>query len=142
MPFDFNSIASSNLATIGFPGKELTGGYAERVTDALAQAAGIDICSITVTGDGVTPVILEGSVRQADRSTDFQFFQIRDGAGGTGTIYASCIVRSLSATVYAKQRIAAFSGVKTFYWRAETPSAGNYSIYASPPMWLRATWAG
>lgn len=117
-------------------------------TDAGASAAQ-DITSITVVGDGVTPIIIEWGIGQVQTSGVVMqvIAAIWDGAGATGTRYTrqGVLEPAASVSVYAffgsSQRIT-HSGSKTFYLHLSTTAGTADPIISSTqPAYLRARWA-
>jgi hypothetical protein len=127
-------------------GEQVAGGFQTATSDSSGQG---DKLSMTVVGDGVTPIQLEGyghAITTGAAGTALHY-SIWDGAGGTGNILARELTNVAGAT-YAeplnpKNVIAPFTGSKTFYMflvaAAGTPSAVETSL--TTRRWLRATWA-
>jgi len=158
MPFDFNSIAAANLATTGFPGKEVTSPV-ERITSftsaTLNASRSTAITSITITGDNATPILLELLIPTWQTTTlsatSEIVFEMWDGTIGSGTRLAFDDKHAVTNVLFnghvtLKRRIAAFSGSKTININAFNATVSNAVVVAyaatDNPMLLRATWAG
>lgn len=141
----FHSAASSGPNVV-VPGAELSGGYGQ--ITANTSGAG-DKISITVVGDGVTPVMLEGHARSATSTTASSqiILQIWDGPGATGSMYMETVTIEEGATggvpVIIKRRVPAWVGPRTFYlYLNNTLGTPGIQAAANAPAYLRATWAG
>lgn len=131
---------------VPIPGKELFGG----VATLTANSSGPDAMSVSVIGDGVTPVRVELDAQYLQTAAvagTGVFARIRDGAAGTGTVHAEALTTSpapgygFNARIAA--RVAAFSGAKTFYYNITVgASTVTLGANAAAPATLRATWAG
>lgn len=134
--------------TLPTSGGQVIGGYKEAVADV---AAG-DVLSMSVIGDGITPMNIRVGAMTQNTTATFpvaNIFEVWDGAGGTGVRYAESripITTGLSAYPLAHPIqdaiIPAFSGPKTVYLRL-TASAGTPSVaaLANRKAFIRATWA-
>lgn len=127
-------------------GQQLAGGYAQFVADSAGAG---DKLSMTVVGDGVTPVQVQFdaiSMGSSGAAGTNLYVQLRDGASGTGTQLAVSQVHTpgVSYAVPAKlpAHLPAFTGSKTLYLNLQN-GAGTPTIQAAAgyPAWLRATWA-
>lgn len=112
------------------PGQQVPGGFA-KTTASIAVAAGGSALSITVTGDGVTPMRIDAHavvmnaatvVAIADGATYIQGVQCMNGTGATPSVV-----------------VPAFTGSKTFHLRST--SAATFTASGNWPVTLRATWA-
>lgn len=137
---------SGGVAWSAHSGREVPGGYGQ-VTSPKATAG--DVTSITVVGDGVTAMFVEGfsgAVSSNGAAGTATRLSIWDGAGGTGTQYALSEFHaggvSYEGTPAPKARVPAFPGSRTFYLYLST-AAGTPNAYAAAncPAFLRATWA-
>lgn len=138
--------AAGAWAVVWPHGQQLASGYAQFVADSAGAG---DKLSMTVVGDGVTPVQVQFdaiSMGSSGAAGTNLYVQLRDGASGTGTQLAISQVHTpgVSYTVPAKlfARLPAFTGSKTLYLNLQN-GAGTPVIQAgsSYPAWLRATWA-
>lgn len=127
-------------------GRRLFGGFSE-ITSGGSGAG--DKTSITVIGDGNTPVDVEwfsGAMATNAAAGNATGVRIRDGAGGTGTIYNLTEAHNAAANYelacYIKARIAAWSGSRTYYANLYTASGTPFVVAAATsPAQLRATWS-
>ena len=157
MPFDFNSIAASNLATTGFPGKECVSPVTVTSTftsGTLNSSNSTAVTSLTVVGDGVTAVWLEFYGSDLYCSTVPSVSQIGarifDGTIGTTLLTQSVqnisVVNVSTGPARVVARVAAYSGSKTFNVCLFNSTATNcvavIDAAATFPMIFRATWAG
>ena len=160
MPFDFNSIAASNLATTGFPGKECVTPVTVTSTftsGTLNNANSTAVASLTIVGDGVSAVFLQFYCADIYCSTIPSNSQIAirlyDGTIGT-TLVAQSVwnmnpTNNLNLAVgpgILSYRAPAYSGSKTFNICLSNASATNcvaaIDAGAATPMLFRATWGG
>lgn len=137
---------------------EVAGGYAEitaSFTSATLNASySTAAITMTITGDGVTPVMIEAWMQSVYYSTLASNSQVRtqiwDGTIGSGTLLAGSDIIEASANnprgaVNIKRRIAAFSGSKTITLAVRQDSAVNcvavIEAGSTSPAFLRATYA-
>lgn len=108
---------------------------------ASSSGAG-DKLSLTIKGDGVNPTWIESQALVNGAASSQVYFQIRDGAGGTGTHYGSGVATTASggneATCTCLVRVPPFTGTKTIYMYGST--GGTYFGNATAQWtFLRAT---
>lgn len=148
--------------TPAISGKELLNGYVEKTsnhTTATLNSGGtvreaLSTMNITVTGDGITPVLLEFWCAGNWASTlgtnpTALNMEIWDGTVGSGT--KVCVTDDYLVTtsqprgaVHMRRRVAAFTGSKTFTVAVSNNTASNSVFvidgFTAAPMYLRATW--
>lgn len=131
-----------------FPGKELSGGYTQGGGDTVFNAETV-ILTMVATGDGVTPVFIQGWLPYIvlGAAAGGILLLIRDVTAGTVVIESASYMGT--ATGYlgltGAKKIAAFSGSHTFTLSAASESgtaATSSWASGSAPQVLRATWAG
>jgi hypothetical protein len=119
---------------------QLSGGYAERNTDLNVNGT---LCSITVTGDGVTPVRLTASISELTGSAASNIMvSIKDGA--TTVRAMSVNIPSLSYVAggpYLDAVVAPFSGSKTFDLVQAANVGTAYTGTNIGNAYIRAEWA-
>lgn len=128
-------------------GQTLAAGTAKTTID---QSGAGDFLSVTLAGDGTTPVRLEAECHigqsGAAAGTNVQL-QLRTASGGGGTLLRNAWVNTAGSGYASPVRpsvvVAAFAGSATFYGRL-TGSGGTPTEYAgtvASPATLRAMWA-
>lgn len=149
----------SNELTFNQPGTEVVNGYAEITTNftsasLAAGARSTAVHTITITGDGVTPMMLEAWASNIYSLTAAGHveFEIWDGTIGSGTLlavaqqYQTAAGQSTGPWSVIK-RLPAFSGSKTINVAVRNVDGGTrvqnvQCISSTAGSFIRATWAG
>lgn len=139
---------TSDIASQGrakwVPTGQVSGGYDESTADVAGAG---DKLSITVTGNNATPMFVMASVHTGSSSGALTVNRaaIRDGAGGTGTVYDNALFTQHAAgyggDLILFGAVPAFSGSKTFYLNISSTGAGLTAYGTVRPTTLRAIWA-
>lgn len=125
--------------------QQVANGFVQKTTDTTGITTGTNIISITITGDGVTPIRIEGNfIGMAVGGTGDVIAYIRDGSTNmTGDVVS--VVSGGRATLRPVDYLAAFSGSKTIHLHGAFVAGSGTSMTASAttasPARLRATWA-
>lgn len=121
-------------------GQQVASGFS-KVTSAIGPTTGpATVASITVSGDGATPMKIEGRMNMTVGTTGFASILLKEGS----TFFASIQTDLSSGDDFGAQLsevLPAFSGSKTIY--LQMSGAGSITSIASStsPITLRATWA-
>jgi hypothetical protein len=152
VPAGSTTVTTANIQNrrhgVPLPGRELFGGSASLTTST--SPAG-DIVSVTVIGDGVTPVIISASgqsmMSSAAAGTSVNT-AIYDAASRGGTMITRVAVTSPGANYELPGaipfvRVAAFSGSKSYFWSvAASAGTASFNAAATYPSQMTAQWAG
>ena len=139
---------SQSSASVVKAGSEPAGGYFEKTTDTSTPPGGAvtTIGSITVTGDGVTPMMIStfvGGVYNNTLANSYINLYIYDGAVLVQSARTWCALVSTAYSVHGPQyRVAPFSGTKTFNFRVASDIGQGVAQTQGTPTFIRATWAG
>jgi microcystin-dependent protein len=139
---------SQSSASVVKAGSEPAGGYFEKTTDTSTPPGGAvtTIGSITVTGDGVTPMMIStfvGGVYNNTLANSYINLYIYDGAVLVQSARTWCALASTAYSVHGPQyRVAPFSGTKTFNFRVASDIGQGVAQTQGTPTFIRATWAG
>lgn len=121
-------------------GQQVSSGFS-KVTSAIGPTTGpATVASITVSGDGATPMKIEGRMNMTVGTTGFASILLKEGSD----FFASIQTDLSSGDDFGAQLsevLPAFSGSKTIY--LQMSGAGSITSMASStsPITLRATWA-
>lgn len=143
-------VASAVSGGVDLSGREVTGGYAQLTANS--NGAG-DKIAITIVGNGVNAVMLEGWCQAVSSTGGFSlpneiYLQIWDGPSLSGGTMVSQAVSSNYQSgemqhLACRRRINAFNGSKTFYLTVNNETLGNTPLLqatAGSPAFIRATW--